>query len=112
MIKVYSAMTGVPVHNLKNVMEAQGIACEVRGDHLRAAVGEVPPIEAWVELWVEEDRADEARKIIKDGIPDRGDDWVCAECNETVEANFGQCWNCGAYRPSETAPAPDSSSAG
>lgn len=22
-------------------------------------------------------------------------DWICPKCNEEVEANFGQCWNCG-----------------
>lgn len=28
--------------------------------------------------------------------PTRGESWVCSQCGETVEAQFTQCWNCGA----------------
>ena len=36
----------------KNELEAQGIECVLRGEHLLGGVGELPPIECWPELWV------------------------------------------------------------
>lgn len=28
-----------------------------------------------------------------------GPNWTCPGCNESVEAQFTQCWNCGGERP-------------
>lgn len=101
MKRVFSAPNGIAVHNVKNVLEARGIACEIRGQDRVAGTGELPPIECWVELWVENDRdADEAERIIRQESRVERSPWTCPECGEGVEASFDQCWNCQADRPS------------
>jgi len=101
MLKVYSSPVGTSVHNIKNVLEASGIECTVRGENLTVGVGELPPVECWAELWiVDESRLKEAKSIISGADQPAGDPWTCAGCNERIEAEFGQCWNCQTHRPS------------
>ncbi len=101
MLKIYSSPVSASVHNLKNVLEACGIECAIRGEHLTAAVGEIPPVECWVELWIiDGSKAEEAKMIISREDQPAGDSWTCPKCSESVEAEFGQCWNCQTHRPS------------
>ena len=101
MLKIYSSPNGVSVHNLKNVLQAQGIECDVRGENLMAGVGELPPVECWAELWIlDETKADEAKSVVSRAAAPAGESWVCPSCNESVEAGFAECWNCQAHRPS------------
>jgi hypothetical protein len=48
MRKIYSSLNGLEVHNLKNVLESRGIACEVRGEYRRSAMGEIPISESFI----------------------------------------------------------------
>ena len=101
MVKVYSSPISTSVHNLKNALEARGIECDIRGEALTVVAGEIPPVECWAELWILDDsKADEAKLIISGAGQPAGESWTCPSCSETVEAEFGQCWSCQAYRPS------------
>ena len=101
MIKVYSSPVGAAVHNVKNVLEAGGIECTIRGESLAAGAGEIPLVECWAELWIVDDsRIDEANSIISAAAQPAGESWTCPACQESVEAQFEQCWNCQAHRPS------------
>ena len=101
MTKIYSSQNGADVHNLKNVLQARGIACEVRGEHLGAGLGELPPNQCWVELWIVDDsELEEAQTILRREARTTGEPWTCPSCGEDVEARFDQCWNCQGYRPS------------
>jgi len=100
-VKLYSSLNSVEVHNLKNVLETHGIECEVRGEHLRVGLGELPVNECWAELWIVNDSmVDDAKMIISRAERPAGKAWTCPKCGELVEAQFGQCWNCQGYRPS------------
>jgi hypothetical protein len=92
---------------LRELLEGAGIACMVKNQHLGGAVGEIPPIECWPELWVmrDEDVA-AARRIVDEALdafqtPDAGP-WTCPDCGERIEGSFARCWRCGAACP-ETA---------
>ena len=102
-VLVYSSPNLAIVGHVKNVLEMNGIRCEVRGQYLGAAAGEMPPIECWSELWVrDESRADEARKIIEEALGDDEESqpgWDCPGCGEAIEGQFAVCWNCGASHP-------------
>ena len=101
MVKVYSSPNSTSVHNIKNVLEAQEIDCIIRGENLMTGAGELPPVECWAELWIVDDsKADEAKLIISGAAQPAGESWTCPNCREVVEAEFGQCWNCQAYRSS------------
>lgn len=102
MKKVFSAPVGFYVHNLKNILETHGLECEVHGEDRVAGMGDIPPTECWIELWLVDDSREEEAFIIIDkaikGEPDEGDIWDCASCGERIEPQFSHCWNCGAER--------------
>lgn len=101
MRRVFSAPTAAAVHNMRNALEAEGIACEVRGEWLRTGAGEIPVNEAWPELWIASDD-DWARAValIRSGGPtDGGSPWSCPQCGETIEGQFAVCWSCGTDAP-------------
>jgi hypothetical protein len=94
--RVFSTHNLQLAHHNRNVLEAEGIRAVVRNEILSSAMGELPPAETQVEVWVVDD-ADAARaERLLLGAP-AGPDWKCA-CGETLGAQFTQCWRCGAYR--------------
>ena len=100
MLKIHSSQNATEIHNLANVMKDHGIECEIHGENLSAAVGELPAIECWVELWIlDESMQDAARKIIAEGSGPPGEAWTCRKCGESVGGEFSQCWNCQAPAP-------------
>jgi hypothetical protein len=98
MKRVFSSHNLVLAHHSRNLLEAEGIATEVRNHVLSSAMGELPPAECQAEVWVLND-ADEARAcgVLRRPAPS-GPGWHCARCGETLAAQFTQCWLCGADR--------------
>jgi len=102
-MKVYSSPNLAMVTHLKNILATHEIASHVRGEFRGAAVGEIPPIECWPELWIlEESQAEEAKKIIKKALESSSENtetWKCSNCKEEIESQFTACWKCGSNRP-------------
>jgi len=105
MKRVYSAENGLMMDYLQGLLEDRGIHCMIRNQLLSGAAGELPPIETWPTLWVLDDRdAELAEALIAEAlqVPDSPrDEWRCPQCGEAIEAQFSQCWRCGAVRPEE-----------
>jgi hypothetical protein len=98
MKKVTSADSLILINHYKNVLESEGIRCEIRNQHLGSIVGEMPFVETWPEIWVHRDiDLDRAKQLLDDSITDESPeaDWVCASCGESNEGQFAVCWNCG-----------------
>lgn len=94
---VHSSPNTALVNHLRSMLESMGIVCRVRGEFLSAAVGELPPIECWAELWVvDDDRYDDAVDLVgrAAGVA-LTSDWVCPDCGEIVDAELTECWSCG-----------------
>lgn len=105
MRKVHTAESIVEIAHLRNLLEAEGIACVVRNDRLGGVVGEIPFLECWPELWVvESGHYLKARELVDEalGTPPPRAEWRCGRCGETVEGTFAICWNCGAGLPNES----------
>ena len=85
-----------------DTLRAAGIRCELRNMALSGALGEIPCLECAPQLWIardhEESRAREILQQLK--RPMQGPLWMCTECGEYSEPQFGGCWQCGAVRPS------------
>jgi hypothetical protein len=97
--RVFSSFNLQAAHHSRNLLEAEGIRAVVKNELLSSAMGELPPAECQIEVWVlRGEDADRAESILKaSSSPKSGPAWTCA-CGERCEAQFTQCWSCGAYR--------------
>ena len=102
MKRIYSSWNLTAVHHAKNLLEVEGIRARVRNEVISSGIGQLPPIECQIELWVVNDAdAERAERVLRAsaaGPQARGAPWRCADCGEVCEAQFTQCWRCGAYR--------------
>ena len=95
--KVHTAESIIEIAHLRNVLEQAGIACYVKNERLGGAVGEIPFVECWPELWVlRNGDALRARGLIDNARADAAPspDWTCRHCGERVEGQFDACWRC------------------
>ena len=102
MIKVHSAPHPIVLENLRNILQVEGIASDVRTPFLGAARGDIPATECWSELWILNDgERDRALAVIRSALEPAersGVSWKCKSCGEEMEEQFGACWQCGAAR--------------
>ena len=103
MKKVYTTPNLLLAGHIKNLLEMQGIACRMKNAFLAGAAGELPPIECWPEIWIENDtHYNWALEVVEDATNDDDTDstpWVCPQCQTENEGQFGLCWQCGALHP-------------
>lgn len=101
MKRVFSSADHLLVHHFKNILQATGIACEVRNEFLMGGAGDLPVFDCWPELWVADVDAARARAVIeaesRDDPPAAGD-WTCGHCGTVCEPQFDACWRCGRGR--------------
>lgn len=102
MLLVYSSPNSLMTGHIKNLLEAENIPCIVKNEFLSGAAGELPPTEAWPEIWVKEQRDyGRAKQIVEQAMkeqhaPDKS--WLCPCCGEKLEGQFTDCWKCGCSR--------------
>lgn len=105
MVKVYTASGPMQAHIFRDLLAAEGIDAQLRGEELFGMRGELPLTnDTLPSLWVAEADYEQARDLVlafEEGEnPDRGGSpWVCAQCGEELESQFTLCWNCGTERP-------------
>ncbi|HIG74841.1 MAG TPA: DUF2007 domain-containing protein [Bacteroidetes bacterium] len=103
MTRVYSHPDPSITHLVQNALRSAGIDAVVQGERHGAAMGEVPPIAAWSEVWVGDGAALEAARAVVAEVTrepaETPSPWTCALCGETVEGQFGACWSCGNPQP-------------
>jgi hypothetical protein len=94
--RVFSSFNLAAVHHAKNVLQTEGIASAVRNEYLSSAMGELPPAECQIELWVLNDADASRAEALLRAPPQRGAPWQCPRCGERCEPQFTHCWKCGA----------------
>ncbi len=98
MKKLTSAPTALTIHHYRNILMAEGIACEVRNEYFGGILGDMPFTETWPQLWVVNDLDyARAKQLIDGSAQDESptDSWRCANCGEENEGQFAACWSCG-----------------
>lgn len=102
MKKIYSTDDKVMAGHLQSILEENGIQCWIKNQSLSGALGELPPIECWPEIWIinddEYDRANELVQSISAPLTKQSADWIC-ECGEVLEGQYQSCWKCGRSSP-------------
>ncbi len=98
---VYSAANISLVSIFQSILEERGITCWIKNEFLLAGVGEIPPIESWPQLCVEDSDYSEAKRIVDETLAAKKmtSFWKCDSCGENIEDQFTECWNCGKSRP-------------
>ena len=93
---VYSAPNISIVSIFRNLLEEHGIKCWIKNEFLYAGMGELPPIECWPLLCVEDDDYDAAKGIVDEALTEKElPPWTCESCDEEIEGQFTECWKCG-----------------
>jgi lambda repressor-like predicted transcriptional regulator len=99
---VYSAANISLVSIFQSVLEEHGIRCWIKNEYLSAGAGEIPPIECWPQICVDDDVYPEAQKIVDEALAVKvRAPWKCDPCGEEIEGQFTECWKCGKSRPPE-----------
>ena len=83
-----------------DLLAQAGIEATVQRAYASGIAGEIPPDQAFPEVWVsDEAQFERARSVLAalTDLPHRH--WRCPGCGETVDGPFEQCWNCGAAMP-------------
>lgn len=99
-------MNPTDAHLLKGSLESEGIEAVVQGEFLWIARGEVPITadtapSVWVIDETDYERALEAVKAFQpseETSSPENENWKCANCNESNEGQFTECWQCGTPR--------------
>ncbi|MCJ8299189.1 MAG: DUF2007 domain-containing protein [Pseudomonadales bacterium] len=92
---IYTHANNLIVLNAKNIVEASSIKVFLKNEFSSAGVGELPPIDNWLELWVVEDlHYERAQKLLAVFNSKELADWQCVKCAEINGAAFDYCWNC------------------
>lgn len=88
--------------NIRNMVELQGVAAEVRNEQLFSAAGELPVWDAMPEVWVHpladiEELTLLVQQISNDNKIDpqaKDEEWTCTTCGEIQPTAFDFCWQC------------------
>lgn len=102
MKRVFSGQDALAVGSIRALLLNEGIESEVRTPFLAAALGDIPFLECWSEVWIANDEDSEraASVIIAASRPSKeaGELWKCSKCGERIEGQFEVCWQCGMGR--------------
>ena len=111
MKKLTSAESLITINHYKNLLAAEGIATEVRNQHLGSVMGEIPFFETWPQLWVVNDLDfDRAQQLIEAADDDEspGEPWQCsASAASRTRGSFRRAGSAGARLSRRRAFRPD-----
>ncbi|AOV15702.1 hypothetical protein BJI67_00270 [Acidihalobacter aeolianus] len=103
MKKVYASPDLLSAGHVRNLLEQNGIASQLRNYYLGGGIGDLPVNECWPEIWVDDSdvaRAEQVVRELQEALAEPpGPPWICPACGERNEGQFGECWHCGATRP-------------
>jgi hypothetical protein len=96
MKRVFRAASLIQVAHARNILLAAGIQSELRNQYLAGAAGDLPMLETWPQLLVEDGDETLALKALAAAAQaPAGPSWTCPQCGEVLEPQFTQCWRCG-----------------
>ena len=96
MKRVFRAASLLQVAHARNVLTAAGIESELRNQYLAGALGDLPMLETWPQIWVEDAFESAALRALEQaGRAPWGAAWTSSQCGEQLEPQFTTCWRCG-----------------
>lgn len=105
MVRLYQAGNILEAYLLLHMLEQRRIPAKVLNENLQGAVGEIPFIHTWPEVWLEDERdLALAQRVVEEFEcrPHASGERVCTHCGESNPATFETCWQCGEALESES----------
>jgi hypothetical protein len=100
MKRVFRAASLIQVAHARNVLLTAGIPSELRNQYLSGALGDLPMLETWPQLFVEDgDEQVALRALARAAVAPTGASWTCERCGELLEPQFTSCWRCSSSPP-------------
>ncbi|MCQ8878206.1 DUF2007 domain-containing protein [Pseudoalteromonas shioyasakiensis] len=95
-VTVYSAADAVEANIVKGLLLGNEIDCQLLGESLQSAVGEIPFAQTEVRVQVYAIKERHARELLVNYSQEQQSalDWVCPNCNEHNGSTFEICWSC------------------
>ncbi|MEO2268352.1 putative signal transducing protein [Pseudoalteromonas pernae] len=95
-VKAFDAAHSVEANIVKGMLEHAGIQCQLKGEALQGALGEIPFIEASVSVWVYNIKLPAAQEILLEYRQSKSSaqKWQCDSCKQWNPATFDLCWSC------------------
>lgn len=106
-MKIFVANNPTEAHIVCELLKAERIQCEVRGEGLFGLKGELPFGEDTDPyIWLLNPMQKMLAQSIIDAYHQQSNTeastlWRCQRCGEENEPQFGACWQCGAPHPTE-----------
>lgn len=100
MKKVYSNSDLAALAIVRDLLSQEGIESKVLNENTAAALGEIPFLHAMPELWVRDEDREQADAVVERFESGETREsmarpaWTCPECNEQIDGQFTECWNC------------------
>jgi len=97
---IYTQENRFLVLNMQNVLMNAGIEVILKNEFAFGGVGDLAPIDAWVELWVVNDSDYNKAKALSSAILNQQftENWTCGQCKEVNAESFESCWQCETER--------------
>lgn len=105
MLLIFTHPNLMIVENARNLLLQAGIRCRLENQYAAGGIGELAPISAWPELWLERERdktwaTSVLGAILTEPATQAADattaDWRCRHCGEINAPAFEVCWQCQA----------------
>ena len=98
MKKLYITSDIIEARLLDTILKSQGLSSVVRNENLQGGIGELPYVEIWPEVWINNSNDWEAAQEVLIEFTEIGpkEDWVCPKCQESNPGSFQTCWSCNA----------------
>lgn len=101
MYRIYSASNLQEAHLLVGLLRQEGIEAHVFNENAIGGMGEIPFVQAWPEIWLEDERDRGRAEAVIDRFERPADSALpparCPSCGEENPGGFEICWNCGAH---------------
>ncbi|WP_374275697.1 DUF2007 domain-containing protein [Pseudoalteromonas sp. 2CM28B] len=99
-VTLYNAENSLEANIIKGLILNAGIECQIKGEMLQGAIGEIPFEQTQVSVQVYAIKERHAREILVNyqQVKQSAPDWVCPNCNEHNGSTFDFCWSCGTLK--------------
>ena len=100
MRRVYTAATLPEAHLVRQLLESAAINARVFNENAQGAIGELPVIDGWPDVWIDQNHQfHAARAVIGCYEASSEDELLCNSCGEISPGSFEVCWQCQAVLP-------------